>query len=103
MYISYTLMIFLVSFYGFLVPVITPMVFGFFIALYWVDKYNAFKRSSLDSFDDSRGDIILAIIQLSVVLSAISYFVWDWSIQKEPKFKLLNLMSIFLAIQFTGY
>jgi len=98
MYVFYTLMIFLVSFYGFLVPVITPIVFGFFIVLYWVDKYNAFKRSSLDSFDDNRGDRILTTIQLSVLLSAISYFIWDLNIQKEPKFKLLNLISILFAL-----
>jgi len=96
-------MIFLVSFYGFLVPVITPIVFVSFIILYWVDKFNAFKRSSFDSFDDNRGDMILAIIQLSVLLSAISYFMWDLSIQKEPKLKLLNLVSIFFALYFTGY
>jgi len=98
MYVSYTLMVFLVSFYGYLVPVITPIVFISFIVLYWVDKYNAFRRSSLDSFDDSRGDFILAIVQLSVLLSAVSYFMWDLSIQKEPKVKPLNLACILLAL-----
>jgi len=103
MYVSYILMVFLVSFYGYLVPVTTPIVFGFFILLYWVDKYNAFKRSSLDSFDDSRGDLIFAIIQISVFLSAVSYFIWDLSIQQEPRVKPLNLLCIFLALEFVGY
>jgi len=103
MYITYTLMMFLVSFYGFLFPVITLIVLGFFILFYWVDKYNAFRRSSFDSFDDSRGDSILAIIQLSILLSAISYFYWDLNMQKEPKFKPLNLLSILFALQFSGF
>jgi len=103
MYVSYTLMLFLVSFYGYLVPVTTPIVFGFFILLYWIDKYNAFKRSSLDSFDDNKGDLILGMIQISILISAASYFWWDLSLQKVPTLKLLNLASIFFAAQFVGF
>lgn len=103
MYVSYILMVFLVSFYGFLVPSITPIVFMFFLILYWVDKYNAFKRSSLDSFEDDRGDLIMAILLFSVFLSTLSYFIWDLNIQKEPKIKPLNIVCIFLTFQFAAF
>lgn len=103
MYIFYTLMVYFVSFFGFLVPVITPFALISFFVLYWVDKYNAFRRSSLDSFDQNIGDLIISIIQISVLLSTISYFYWDLNIQKEPKVKILNLMCILFALNFTGF
>lgn len=37
---------FTVSFYGFLVPLATPIAIVVFFLEYWVDKYNLFRRSS---------------------------------------------------------
>ena len=39
-------MIYVISFYGYLVPMIVPITILAFIAEYWVDKYNLFNRFS---------------------------------------------------------
>ena len=46
MYSFYIVLTFTVSFYGFLVPSITPILIIVFVIQYWIDKYNLFKRYS---------------------------------------------------------
>jgi hypothetical protein len=46
-YAFYIVFTYVVSFYGLLVPTATLMLIVAFIVLYWVDKYNLFRRSSI--------------------------------------------------------
>lgn len=39
-------MIFICGFYGFIVPITTPIVIIAFAFQFWIDKYNLFRRSS---------------------------------------------------------
>jgi hypothetical protein len=45
-YSYYLQMVFIVSFYGYLVPLTVPIIIIAFIAQYWIDKYNLLKRFS---------------------------------------------------------
>lgn len=45
-YAFYIMITFTISFYGFLVPLATPIAIVIFFLEYWVDKYNLFRRSA---------------------------------------------------------
>lgn len=39
-------MVYIISFYGYMVPLSTPIIIVYFIAQYWIDKYNLLRRFS---------------------------------------------------------
>ena len=46
MYSFYIVYTFVVSFYGYIAPLATPIMIAIFFVQYWVDKYNLFRRYS---------------------------------------------------------
>ena len=45
-YAYYIIQLFLVAFYGYIAPVLTPILIALFFLQYWIDKYNIFRRFS---------------------------------------------------------
>jgi hypothetical protein len=45
-YSYYLQMVYLISFYGYMIPLATPIILVYFIFQYWIDKYNLLRRFS---------------------------------------------------------
>ena len=77
-YSYYLQMIYIVAFYGYLVPLITPMTIIAFIAQYWVDKRNLFRLfSSPIDLGYYLTDMIWKALELTLLLHAIGHIMWS--------------------------
>ena len=97
-YIIYT---FVVSFYGYMVPLATPVLIFFYVLQYWLDKFNLFKRfSSPMDFSNHYTELMVSLFEVSIVFFAVGHFLWDSSVHFDanPGFKVMNILSIVLAV-----
>ena len=84
MYAFYIVFTFVVSFYGFLTPIATPILICIFAIQFWVDKYNLFKRFSCPvDFDAELIKKIFIMFETSTLLSVIGHLMWDLKINKD--------------------
>lgn len=107
-YAFYIVIIFTVSFYGFIVPVATPIAIGVFLVQYWVDKYNLFRRSSPIDFGYMLSKDIFTIFEVSLFFFTFGYFLWDLYIHYDPvqrsvKVKPINIVSLVISAQYAGF
>ena len=83
-----------------MVPAGVGLLALLFVAQYWVDKYNLFRRFScpLDfSFFLTR--LAWKAFECSLLVFAVGTFIFDLEIRvnDEPKYKLINLINIGIA------
>lgn len=84
MYAFYIVFTFVVSFYGFIAPITTPILICIFAIQFWVDKYNLFKRFSCPvDFGVELIKKIFTIFETSILLFVIGHLMWDWKINKD--------------------
>ena len=82
-YSYYLQMIYIVAFYGYLVPLITPLTIIAFAIQYWVDKYNLFRRfSSPVDLGYYLTDLIWKALELTLLLHALGHILWSHSLHK---------------------
>ena len=71
-------MIYVISFYGYLVPMIVPMTILAFIAEYWVDKYNLFNRfSSPVDLGYYLTNLVWKAFEITLLMKAAGHLVWS--------------------------
>lgn len=103
-YSYYLQMIYIISFYGFLVPLTVPITIVAFALQYWVDKNNLFKKcSSPVDLGFSLTSKMWMALELSLLFTAIGHFVWSLSLKYHSPLegKIINYVSIFLSIAYT--
>ena len=78
-------MIYVVSFYGYLVPLITPLTIFAFITQYWVDKRNLLRLfSSPVDLGYFLTDLIWKALELTLLLHSLGHIVWSHSLHLHP-------------------
>lgn len=105
MYSFYIVFTFVVSFYGILVPLATPILVFIFFLQYWVDKYNLFRRFSYPvDMGPSLNRMIIKIFELSILMAAVGHMVWDAKIHYDSSasFKTLNIINLAIAALYTS-
>lgn len=100
MYSFYIVYVYVVSFYGFLVPVACPILIIFFFIQYWVDKYNLFRRfSSTSPFGQDLIFTIMKSFEISLFLFVAGFFIWDSVIHydSKPVYKTINIVNLSIS------
>ena len=96
-YIIYT---YVICWYGFLYPIGSPIVIVIFIAQYWVDKYNLFRRfSNPVAFGQDLVMLVIKAFEFSILVFALGFLVWQQKVHFETPaaINLINLFSIAIA------
>lgn len=96
-------MIFIISFYGYLVPLGVPIVIIAFIFQYWIDKYNLLRRfSSPVDMGYFLTDLIWKGFEATLILRPIGSFVWGYKIHPNPsKLSIIcNFVSLGLSLAY---
>jgi hypothetical protein len=76
-YSYYLQMIYICSFYGFLIPAITPILIIAFGIQYWIDKRNLLKRcSSPIDMGYFLTKLIWTCFEMSLVLFVLGHVIW---------------------------
>jgi len=76
-YSYYLQMIFICSFYGYLLPMITPILIIAFSVQYWVDKYNLLTRcSSPIDMGYFLTNLTWKAFEMSLVLFVLGHIIW---------------------------
>jgi hypothetical protein len=99
-YTFYLVQVLLVSFYAVMVPLGVGMLALIFIAQYWLDKYNLFRRFSCPlDFNFFLTRLAFKAFECSLLVFTIGNFIFDMQIRvdTEPKYKLINLISVAIA------
>ncbi len=99
-YTFYIVQVLLVSFYAVMVPAGVGILALIFIAQYWLDKYNLFRRFSCPlDFNFFLTRLAFKAFECSLLVFAIGTFIFDMQIRidSEPKYKLINLISVAIA------
>ena len=102
-YSYYVIFTFLVSFYGFLIPLGSLILILIFILKYWVDKWSLFKNcSQLPPFTLAHSRLVIKAFQFNIVFSALGYLFWQSLVHFDiPQWHIvLNLVNIILAAIF---
>ena len=87
-------MIYIVAFYGYLVPLISPITVLAFVAQYWTDKYNLLRKfSSPVDLGYYLTDLIWKGLELTLILHSLGHILWASSLHH-------NYMSM---SQISGY
>ena len=106
MYAFYIVFTFVVSFYGFLVPLATPLLILVFAIQYWVDKFNLFKRysCSIDYGSELIG-LIFKYFEISAFLFTIGFLLWDIQIHTESSAlsRVLNVINLVISIGYISF
>jgi hypothetical protein len=92
--------ILLVSFYAVMVPAGVGILVLIFIAQYWLDKYNLFRKFSCPlDFDFFLTRLAFKAFECSLLVFAVGTFIFDMQIRVDaaPKYKLINLISVAIA------
>lgn len=106
MYSFYIVYTFVVAFYGFVVPFVTPIVIVIFFLQYWVDKYNLFKRfSSPAPFGLDLISLIIKSFEVSMLFFAAGFFFWDSLIHydSDQTYKAINIANLAITILFVCF
>lgn len=96
-YIIYT---YVVCWYGFLYPMGTLILVLLFLAQYWVDKFNFYKRcSSPYSFGIELVSLIKTCFEFSVFLFALGFFLWETPAHFETPagYQFVNILNLAIA------
>lgn len=105
MYSFYIVFTFVISFYGILVPLATPILVLIFFLQFWVDKYNLFRRFSYPvDLGPSLNRMIIKIFELSMLMAAVGHMVWDATIHYDSSasFKTINIINLAIAGLYTS-
>jgi hypothetical protein len=90
----------LVSFYAVMVPAGVGFLILIFIAQYWLDKYNLFRRFSCPlDFNFFMTRLAFKAFECSLLVFAIGTFIFDRQIRVDdaPKYKVINLVNVAIA------
>jgi hypothetical protein len=99
-YTFYLVQVLLVSFYAVMVPAGVGILALIFIAQYWLDKYNLFRRFSCPlDFNFFLTRLAWKAFECSLLVFTVGTFIFDMQIRidSEPKYKLINLVSVAIA------
>ena len=96
-YAFYIMMTLTVSFYAYLIPIVTPMAIVIFAIKYWVDKFNLFKRSCLKynfNFELTRN--IVRIFESSIFVYAVGWVIFSFYI--KGSINIFNMVGFGIAL-----
>ena len=99
-YSYYLQIIYICSFYGYLVPAITPILVIAFSVQYWVDKRNLLSRcSSPIDMGYFLTQLTWTCFEMSLVLFVFGHLVWGnfLNSQQNDMAKILNYVNLGLA------
>ncbi len=100
-YSYYILNVYVVSFYSYIVPYTSLILIVIFIAQYWVDKINLFKRFSCPTNFNYRLSVFtLKIFECSIFFFALGNLLFAPEIHtnnNERGYKIINIFSLLLA------
>jgi hypothetical protein len=99
----YIIYFFVVSFYGFLVPESTLLLIIFYSLLFWIDKYNLFRRFSFaDDLNYRFAEMVLRIFETSLIFFAVGNFAWDLKVHFDSTagYTVMNVITILLAVSY---
>lgn len=102
-YSYYLQMIFIISFYGYLVPLAVPLIIIAFIVQYWIDKYNLLKRySSPVDMGYFLTDLIWKCFEATLILRPIGNYVWGYKIHSNATIisHICNFMALALSLAY---
>ena len=97
-------MVYIVAFYGYLVPLITPLTILAFAAQYWVDKYNLFRRfSSPVDLGYYLTNKIWIALELTLLLHGLGHILWSNSLHKEPSMmtRVSDYITLGISVLYT--
>jgi hypothetical protein len=96
-YIIYT---YVVCWYGFLYPLGTAFLIFMFVAQFWIDKFNFYKRcSSPYSFGIDLVRLVEISFEFSVFLFALGFFLWETPVHFETPagYQFVNILNLAIA------
>lgn len=100
-YSYYLQMVYVICFYGYLVPLIIPITIFAFTLQYWVDKYNLFRRfsSPVDLGYYLTRKMWMAF-ELSLLFRVVGHYVWSYYLHHHPTIlsHVMNFVCIFLSL-----
>jgi hypothetical protein len=102
-YIIYT---YVVAWYGFLVPMATPILFVYFILQYWVDKYNLFRRFSTPvPFGQDLVTLVNRSFEFNLFMFAVGFFIWQSSVHFDTPttYRVINIITLFIATAWVSF
>ncbi len=103
-YAYYILNVFVVSFYSYIVPYTSIILFVYFIFQYRIDKYNLFKRfSSPTNFSYRLSMFTLRIFELSILFFALGNLLFAPTIHTNSHgggYTIINISSVCLALAY---
>lgn len=102
-YIIYT---YVICWYGFMYPLGSVILTLFFFVQYWVDKYNLFRRfSNPVAFGPALVDLVIKAFEFSLFVFAVGFFIWQSDVHFDitPGFRVMNIITLVIAILFTIY
>ena len=103
-YSYYIINVFVVSFYSYIVPYTSLILIVIFIAQYWVDKRNLFKRFSCPTNFNYRLSIFtLKIFECSIFFFALGNLLFAPTIHTNSRgsdYKIINIISLILAFAY---
>lgn len=100
-YSYYLHLVYLISFYGILVPLSVPILLVAFCLQYWVDKYILFKRlSSPVDFGYQLTKLIIKCFECSLLIFTIGNLYWHEKInRKASRFcNSINILSVAISV-----
>lgn len=105
-YSYYLQMIYICSFYGYLLPAITPILLVAFSIQYWVDKFNLLKRcSSPIDMGYFLTKLTWISFEMSLVLYVLGHLVWSKYFYQTLKTTsiIYNYTNLGLAVGYVAF
>jgi hypothetical protein len=102
-YVNYLTLLFIATFYAYVIPVTIPILVVIFFIQYWVDKINLFKRCSLPrnfSFELTR--CILKLFESSIFIFSVGVFLLGIYFHGTV-LNILNLVTLGIALLYLWF
>ena len=96
-YIIYT---YVACWYGFLLPLGTPILVIIFFVQYWVDKYNFFRRySNPVAFGQDLVKLVIQSFEFSLLLFGLGFYLWQSSAHFDTPsiYRIINIVTLVIA------
>jgi hypothetical protein len=98
MYAFFVIFSYAIYFYGFLIPEATIILIIAFFLLYWINKYNLFRRYTPDDISYQLTDLMLKSYEPVIILFALGNLIWHTEIRPDASTGLTILTIITLVI-----
>ena len=99
-YCFYILFTYVACWYGFMLPLGTPIIIIVFIGQYWVNKFNLFRRSSKPApFSQEIVQLVNKFFGLSLFVFALGFYLWQSSVHFDTPngTRFINIVTLVLA------